>query len=410
MKYFVPRHRVVLLAVIMLLVQLTGLQVRAAYGKTTEPSKQSPEAVSTAQSRPGLTPIMGWSSWNAFRININEKLIREQADAMVSSGMSDAGYSYLNLDDGYVGGRNQNGVLLPNTKFPSGMKALADYIHSKGLKAGIYTDAGTIRCAAIYDNDPNYPEGGGSYGYRQTDFKTFVNTWGYDFVKVDWCGGQKQKLDPQTEYTNIKKILDTLSKEVIYEVCNWAFPGEWVTDIASQWRMSGDIAPTFDSITRIIDLNAGLAKYAGPGHFNHMDMLQVGNGMTYEEDKSHFSMWAIMASPLIAGNDLRSMSEQTKSILTNKEVIAVNQDPLGIQGTRLAKNGSQEVWVKSLQDPTSKAVALFNRGNSAAQMKVNWTDVGLNGSVSVRDLWEHKDKGVFEDSYSVTVPAHGLSC
>lgn len=408
MKNILPKSRFGLLAAIILLVQLTGFQTQTAYGETVVTSLQSPEPNTIVESGPGRTPIMGWSSWNAFRININEQLIREQADAMVSSGMADAGYSYVNLDDGYVGGRDSKGVLLPNAKFPSGMKALADYIHSKGLKAGIYTDAGTVRCASIYDNDPNFPEGGGSYGYRQTDFETFVNTWGYDFVKVDWCGGQKQKLDPQTEYTNIKQVLNTLSKEVIYEVCNWAFPGEWVTNIASQWRVSGDIAPNFNSITHIIDLNANLAKYAGPGHYNHMDMLQVGNGMTYEEDKSHFSMWAIMASPLIAGNDLRTMSDQTKSILTNKEVIAVNQDPLGVQATRAVKNGSQEVWVKQLKDPTSKAVALFNRGNSAVQMKVNWTDVGLNGSVSVRDLWEHKDKGVFENSYSVTVPAHGI--
>lgn len=408
MKVFLPKHRISLFAAIMLLVQLTGLQVQSAYGDTGKAVQQSPKAAPTTESRPGQTPIMGWSSWNAFRIHINEQLIREQADALVSSGLKDAGYSYVNLDDGYVGGRNQNGVLQPNSKFPSGMKALADYIHSKGLKAGIYTDAGTVRCASIYDNDPNFPEGGGSYGYRQTDFETFVDTWGYDFVKVDWCGGQRQNLDPQTEYTNIKRILDTLSKDVIYEVCNWAFPGAWVTDIASQWRVSGDIAPNFNSITHIIDLNANLAKYAGPGHFNHMDMLQVGNGMTYEEDKSHFSMWAIMASPLIAGNDLRTMSEKTKSILTNKEVIAVNQDPLGIQGTRAVKNGNQEVWMKQLQDPTTKAVALFNRGNSAAQMKVDWKDVGINGSASVRDLWEHKDKGVFDESYSVTVPAHGI--
>ncbi|CQR47316.1 Alpha-galactosidase A precursor [Paraliobacillus sp. PM-2] len=354
------------------------------------------------------TPTMGWSSWNAFHIDINEDLIKEMADIMESSGLKDAGYEYVNVDDGYFGGRDENDVLYANEKFPSGMKSLADYIHSKGLKAGIYTDAGITRCAPIYDNDPYFPEGGGSYGYRQLDFNTFINDWGYDFVKVDWCGAELMDLDPQTEYTSIKENIEATGKDVVYEVCNWTFPGEWVTDVASHWRISGDIRPNFGSITHIIDLNAGLAEYAGPGHYNHMDMLQVGNGMSYEEDKSHFSMWSIMASPLLLGNDLREMSEETLSILTNEEVIAVNQDPLGIQGERIVKNGEKEVWLKPIENYTSGAVALFNRSNTEAEITVNWDDIGLEGNVSVRDIWEHEDKGEFSDSYTATVPAHGI--
>lgn len=356
----------------------------------------------------GQTPLMGWSSWNAFHIDIDEDIIKAQADIMASSGMMDAGYEYINVDDGYFGGRDADGVLYANEKFPSGMKDLADYIHSKDLKAGIYTDAGTVRCAPIYDADPHFPEGGGSFGYRQLDFDTFINDWGYDFVKVDWCGGQIQKLDPETEYKSIKENIIATGKDILWEICNWTFPGVWATDIASHWRISGDIAPNFNSITTIIDLNAGLAEYASPGHFNHMDMLQVGNGMSYEEDKSHFSMWSIMASPLLTGNDLREMSEETLSILTNKEVIAVNQDSLGIQAERVKKNGGQEIWAKPLENYTSGAVALFNRGNSAATMTVNFEEVGVKGPVSVRDLWEHEDKGIFEESYTVEVPAHGI--
>lgn len=355
-------------------------------------------------------PVMGWSSWNKYHININEQLIQEQADAMVSSGMKEAGYQFVNLDDGWFGGRDANNVLQSNVKFPSGMKALADYIHSKGLKAGIYTDAGRVTCASIYDNDPYVKPGDGSYDHRQLDFDTFIKDWGYDFVKVDWCGGQRMNLDPQTEYTKIKNNILATGRDVVFEVCNWAFPGAWVTDIADHWRISGDIRPNFQTITQIIDINASLAKYAKPGHYNHMDMLEVGNGMSYEEDKSHFSMWAIMASPLLAGNDLRNMSEQTRSILTNKEVIAVNQDAAGIQGIRVVDHGDREVWAKALGSQASGevAVALFNRGSSAADITVNWDDIGIVGSATVRDLWEHQDKGSFANSYTANVPSHGI--
>lgn len=358
----------------------------------------------------GRTPLMGWSSWNAFRINIDESLIKAQADALVSSGMKAAGYSYINIDDGYFGGRNADGILKANPKFPNGMKAVADYIHSKGLKAGIYTDAGRVTCGSIYDNDPYVQPGDGSFDHRQQDFDTFIKTWGYDFVKVDWCGAHKMGLDPKSEYSQIKDHIATTGIPIFFEICNWEFPGSWVTEIGNHWRISGDISPSFNSILAIIDKNANLAPYAGPGHYNHMDMLQIGNGMTYEEDKAHFSMWAIMASPLIAGNDLRTMSYQTKEILTNSEVIAVNQDPAGFQGTRLVSDGDLEVWVKPLGSVSSgeKAVVVLNRGITAADMTVNWYDIGIYFPALVRDLWAHQDKGMFESSCTVNVPSRGV--
>ena len=192
------------------------------------------------------TPMMGWSSWNAFRIDINEENIKEQADIMARNGMKEVGYNYVNIDDGFFGGRDHQNVLYANSKFPSGMKTLADYIHDQGFKAGIYTDAGITRCASRYDDDPNFPDGGGCYGYRDIDFDTFFNTWGYDFVKVDWCGGEVQELDQQEEYLDIAKHILEVEREIEWEICSWEFPGEWATTIASHWRMSQDIDPSFD--------------------------------------------------------------------------------------------------------------------------------------------------------------------
>lgn len=356
--------------------------------------------------------MMGWSSWNAFRINIDEEKIKAQADLMARNGMKEAGYNYINIDDGFFGGRDEQGVLYANDKFPSGMKALADYLHDRGFKAGIYTDAGITRCAARYDADPNFPEGGGCYGYRALDFDTFFNVWGYDFVKVDWCGGEVQELDQQEEYVDIAQHLSEIERAIEWEICSWGFPGEWATELASHWRISQDIDPTFASIVDIIDKNADLAQYAQPGHYNHMDMLQVGNGMSYEEDQAHFSMWAMMSSPLITGNDLRTMSAETLAILTNEEVIAVNQDALGLQAQRVMQKQDTEVWYKPIEQYEKGAIALFNRSEEAQDITVNWADIGLDAQavtdLAVRDLWQHQDQGSFKDSYTATVPAHGI--
>lgn len=360
---------------------------------------------------PPYTPIMGWSSWNHFRVNIDEKMIREQADALLNSGMYDAGYRFINIDDGYFGGRDANGKLFCDSlKFPSGMKSLADYIHSKGLKAGIYSDAGSNTCGSIWDNDKN-GIGVGLYGHVEGDCTLLLKEWGYDFLKVDWCGGEKQGLDEETEYLSILHQARSIRPDVVFNVCRWKFPGEWVIKEADSWRISGDIAPTWESICYIIDLNAGLAKYASPGHFNDMDMLQVGRGMTYEEDKSHFSMWCMMCSPLLAGNDLRNMSPETIEILTNSEMIAVHQDSACIQAERIAKEGQTELWVKPLSrkgKAEQKAVAVLNRSNEPIEFFLSPEQIQMSSRAQMRDLWMHKNLGKIGKGISLKIPAHGI--
>ncbi len=355
-------------------------------------------------------PIMGWSSWNNFRVNIDEKIIREQADAMISSGLYDAGYRYVNIDDGFFGGRDSSGNLYPDsTKFPSGMKALADYIHSKKLKAGIYTDAGANTCGSIYDKDEK-GIGVGIYGHIDQDCNTFFKTWGYDFLKVDWCGGKRMKLNEETEYTKIINAVKAIDKDLVFNVCRWQFPGEWAINKSDSWRISSDIRSEFSSILKIIDLNADLYKYSSAGHYNDMDMLQVGRGMSYDEDKTHFSMWCIMNSPLLAGNDLRKMSPKTIEVLTNKELIALNQDKGFYQARRIFKEGSIEVWVKLLGENGKKgtAIAVMNRGGKATSFDLKPELVNLKKSTKIRDLWLHKDLGKFGEIRKLEIPRHGV--
>ncbi len=341
------------------------------------------------------TPIMGWSSWNNFHVDINEEVIKAQADFMVSSGMADVGYSYINIDDGFFGGRDAQGDLLVHPeRFPNGMKVVADYIHSKGLKAGIYSDAGINTCASHWDKD-TIGVGSGLMGHDRKDLKLMLNEWNYDFIKVDWCGGDWLGLDEETRYTQIANIIKEIKPNTVVNICRWEFPGTWALQIADSWRISGDISNDFNSILHIIDLNADLWKYASPGHVNDMDMLQVGRGMTYEEDKTHFSMWCMMSSPLLAGNDLRYMTDETIAILTNKEIIALNQDPLVYQARRLVDNGDLEVWAKPLVSTMSGkvAVALLNRSDKPATISFDLDLVGLIASegYSYRDVWAKKD-------------------
>jgi alpha-galactosidase len=354
-------------------------------------------------------PIMGWSSWNHFRVKIDENMIRQQADALVSSGMYDAGYRFINIDDGYFGGRDSTGKLYPDQKkFPSGMKALADYIHSKGLKAGIYTDAGNNTCGSIYDKD-SLGIGVGIYGHVQEDCNLFFREWGYDFLKVDWCGGEKQKLEEEKEYTRIIDAVKAINNDIVFNVCRWKFPGEWVIKKADSWRISGDIQDKFSSILSIIDLDAGLHKYASAGHYNDMDMLQVGRGMTYDEDKTHFSMWCMLNSPLLAGNDLRTMTKQTIAILTNKEVIALNQDQGFAQAVRILKEGDIEVWVKLLGNKgKEKAIAIMNRGEEEKAFTFAADKLGISKKYKLRDLWLHKDLGEVGNSKNFSIPRHGI--
>jgi hypothetical protein len=358
-------------------------------------------------------PIMGWSSWNHFWHNIDEQIVRETADAMITSGMQAAGYEYINIDDGYFGGRASSRELLCHPeKFKSGMRALADYIHLKGLRAGIYTDAGKYTCGFYNDGDINGVNAG-LYSVEEADIYRFLIEWNYDFLKVDWCGGHNLGLDKAEAYGKIGKLIRDIKPGAVYNICCWQFPGEWALDVADSWRISGDIQPEFRSVTRIIDLNADLWMYAGPGHVNDMDMLQVGRGMRYEEDKAHFSMWCMMASPLLAGNDLRHMSEETLSILTNREMIALNQDPLVYQARRMQDHGKREVWAKPLGSVSSGtvAVALLNRSRIKRKITFDLAAIGIiaEEGYTMRDLWSGRDyEASTEASRKFKAPRHGV--
>jgi alpha-galactosidase len=374
--------------------------------------KASSNAIDTQNHTKRLTPIMGWASWNNYRININEKLIKAQTDAMVNTGLKDLGYTFVNIDDGFFGGRDANGNLIVHKqRFPNGMKVIADYIHSKGLKAGIYSDAGANTCASYWDKD-TIGVGMGLYGHDEQDLTLFLRTWNYDFLKVDWCGGEWLGLDEQARYTQIAKKAKEIKPSVVFNVCRWQFPGKWVTEIADSWRMSKDIGNNFKSVLKIIDQNADLWMYASPGHFNDMDMLQVGRGMSYEEDKTHFSMWSMMHSPLLLGNDLTKMSKQTLDVVSNKEIIELNQSPFVYQARRLVDYGDLEVWAKPMVSTMSGdvAVALLNRSDKEEMLSFDLAKVGIDASkgYTARDLWKKQNlKPSSEQQISMSVPAHG---
>jgi alpha-galactosidase len=353
---------------------------------------------------------MGWNSWNTFACDgLSETLIKGVADTFVSSGMKDAGYQYVNLDDCWMNGRDGNGKIQVNTsRFPSGMAALAQYIHDKGLKMGLYSTPGTKTCANIYSG---YTGGSGSLGYEKNDAESYAS-WGVDYLKYDKCTAS---LDG---FAVMRDALRNTGRPIFYSINpgdgTGCVPGQCSIDlpkIANMWRIGFDINASWSSMVSLIDQNAPLSQYAGPGHWNDPDMLEVGKLANETEDRAHFSMWAIMAAPLLAGNDIRSMSATTKAILTNTEVISVDQDPLGIQGKVVAKPGTNlEVWAKKLSGTNTVAVALFNRGSSPASITAQWTALGLPaGTALVRDLWAHMDLGSFSDSYtSAGVPSHGV--
>lgn len=353
-------------------------------------------------------PIMGWSSWNNFRIHISEQLIKDQADALISSGLYDAGYRYINVDDGYFGGRDSNGKLfVDSVKFPNGMGSVADYIHSKGLKAGLYSEGGQNTCGSIWDNDQK-GIGVGMYGHETQDAELFFNEWKFDFIKVDWCGGLQMKIDEEAQYTKIVTAVKAANPKAGFNLCRWQFPGVWATKMVDSWRISQDIHNSFKSVLAIIDINRDLYIYSSPGHYNDMDMLQVGRGMTYEEDKTHFSMWCMLNSPLLAGNDLRSMSKETIEILTNKELIALNQDPSYQQAKSLFRDGDVEVWEKKLANSRKTAVAIMNRSEKTVSYKLTPKDIGVKASSKIRDLWAHQDLGALGRNRICEIPAHGV--
>jgi alpha-galactosidase len=360
----------------------------------------------------GATPPMGWNSWNTFNCSPSDSLIRTIADAMVSSGMAAAGYQYVNIDDCWMNGRDASGNLRPDpTKFPNGISAVADYVHGKGLKLGIYEVPAAVTCAGRGSFGAS--AGVGSLGHETADAKSFAS-WGVDYLKYDYCWGDMKG------FKVMKDALVAAGRPMFYSVnpasgtnaqCVPPTCSIDLVNIANMWRIGFDITNTWASFTGLIDQDKPLAPYAGPGHWNDPDMLEVGKGMSADEDRSHFGMWAMLAAPLIAGNDIRSMSPTTTAIMTNPDVIAVNQDPLGKQATVVATPATnQEIWSKSLSGTNARAVALFNRTGAAVSMTVQWTTIGLSaGAATVRDLWNQKDLGSFTDSYTATsVPMHGV--
>jgi alpha-galactosidase len=361
-----------------------------------------------------LTPPMGWNSWNKFACNVNEQMIESMADAVVKSGMKDAGFQYVNIDDCWQIARDGSGNIVADPqRFPHGMKAVGDYIHSLGLKFGVYSDAGSKTCAGRP----------GGLGHEYRDALQYAD-WGVDYLKYDWCNTTTQ--DAKAAYANIRAALDASGRPIVLSICEWgtAKPWLWGKEIGGNlWRTTGDIQDRWqgrvewkpgdccsNGVLDIVDLEADLFSSAGPGHWNDPDMLEVGNGgMTDTEYRSHFSLWAMLAAPLIAGNDLRDMRPEIHDILTNKEVIAVDQDPSGHQGQRVWKKGDLEVWAKQGKDG-SRAVILLNRGREQQEISANWADLGYPTQVraSVRDLWQHKDLGEFTGKFSAAVASHGV--
>lgn len=363
-------------------------------------------------------PTMGWSSWNTYLININDSLIKRQADAMVKSGLKDAGYRYINIDDGYFGGRDpKTGQLLIHpTRFPDGMKPVVDHIHSLGLKAGIYSDAGANTCGNMYNND-TIAANVGFYGHEAQDAEFFFNTLGFDFIKVDFCGAQSignrqhRCYEPQERYTAISNAIKATGRDdVRLNVCRWDYPGTWISDVAASWRISEDIQNDWGSVKNIINQSLYLSPFAGGGHYNDMDMLEVGRSMTPEEDRTHFGMWCIMASPLLIGCDLTSLKPETLELLTNPEVVALNQDPLGLQAYVARRDGDTYVLVKDIEELNGnvRAIAFYNPTDEPKELSIDFADIQLGGNVEVRDLFAHKNLGKKQQSFSQTIPAHGL--
>jgi len=359
------------------------------------------------------TPPMGWNSWNKFGCNVREDLIRQTADAMVASGMKDAGYQYIVIDDCWQVGRDSNGNIVPDPqRFSSGMKALADYVHAKGLKFGLYSDAGTKTC----EGRP------ASRGYEFQDARQYA-AWGVDYLKFDWCNTSTQ--DARSSYELMRAALDASGRPIVFSICEWGTskPWLWAGKVGNLWRTTGDIKDRWEGkqewkpgdccnygVLAILDQQVGLESVAGPGHWNDPDMLEVGNGgMTTTEYRAHFSLWAILSAPLIAGNDLRDMKPEIREILTHKEVIAVDQDAAGEQGRRVHKDRDLEVWSKRMQDG-SRAVILLNRGTADAEITARWEDLGYPAHLTakVRDLWQEKDLGQHQGTFSATVGPHAV--
>ena len=367
-------------------------------------------------------PTMGWSSWNTFELNISESIIEEQADAMVSKGLLDVGYNHINIDDGYFGKRDATTgqLLIHPTRFPNGLQPVVDYIHAKGLKAGIYSDGGYNTCGSYHGGDKN-GEGVGLYGHDQQDCDFFFKDLGFDFIKVDFCGGDPVHnkdgldLDEQQRYTAIANaIKNTGRTDVRMNICRWAYPGTWVNDAGFSWRTTGDIFPSWESVKGILAENLYMSAYSSKGHYNDMDMLEVGvnkwgNTLTTEEAKTHFGMWCIMNSPLLIGCDMKNLSKNNLNLLKNTELIALNQDPLYQQAYLACKVNDCYIMVKDIEkaNDTKRAFAIYNPNDVEKTVTLSFKDIDLAGNVALRDLFAKSDVGTFAETYEVAVPKHG---
>ena len=370
-----------------------------------------------------LTPPMGWNSWNKFACNVSEELIRETADAMVATGMKDAGYEYIVIDDCWQVSRDSLGFIVADPKrFPSGIKALADYVHAKGLKFGIYSCAGNKTCGGR-------PAG---RGHEYQDALSYAK-WGVDYLKYDWC--DTENLNAIGAYTTMRDAMYAAGRPIVFSLCEWGNnkPELWAKEVGHLWRTTGDIYNCFDCIDdhgnwkafgvmQIVDKQDGLRKNAGPGHWNDPDMLEVGNGMSLNESRAHFSIWCMLAAPLIAGNDLRSMNAETLTVLSNKEVIGIDQDSLGIQGFRHTAKDSVETWLKPLKNG-EWAVCLLNRSTTPRVVALDWKTFSVTDSLSnrtlntsakevykLRDLWLKKNVGDTRKPLTATIPPRDVLC
>ena len=363
-------------------------------------------------------PIMGWSSWNTYGFQINDSLVRTQADAMVNLGFFEKGYKYINIDDGFFGGRDKDGHLLIHpTRFPNGLRTLVDYIHGKGLKAGIYSDAGRNTCASFWGQPKDtIGIGVGLYGHDAEDMALYFDELDFDFIKVDYCGADAGNnaegldLDEEQRYKEIAAAINGVNKKDLnWNICRWAFPGTWVCDMVDSWRTTEDIYLGWESIKSIINQSLYLSAYTTYGHYNDMDMLEVGRGLTEEEDKTHFGMWCIMSSPLLIGCDLHDIKGNALELMQNEELIALNQNELGLQAYVVEKENDCYILVKDVEELYGKkrAVAVYNPTDGQKTVSVNFSMLDLVGEVKARDLFERADAGTFTGEMSVTVPAHG---
>ena len=367
-----------------------------------------------SKERSFLPPLMGWSSWNTYFVDINEELIKKQADAMVANGLKDAGYQYINIDDGFFGFRDENGKMTYNAeRFPNGMRVVSDYIHSLGLKAGIYSEGGDNTCGSMYNAEAT-GIGAGFYGHDQQDADVYFKDWNFDFIKIDYCGGKELGLSERERYESIvQAIRNTGRKDASINICRWAYPGHWASKIARSWRISPDIQPRWRSVKFIIGKNMYLSAYAGNGCYNDMDMLEIGRGMPVNEEEVHFGMWCIMSSPLLIGCDMTSIPDYSLELLKNKELIALNQDVLGLQAYVVQRDGEAYVLVKDIETKrgTTRAVAFYNSSDSVYDFTVPFKTLELGGKVKVRDLVKRQDMGVYEQEMRYTVqPRSVLIC